>query len=300
MSLLLGELVMSKKGLVIEGGGLRGAYTAGVLTWLLDHDIKFDYGVGISIGALYLSAFLTENKELLYECCINLAGGKANVGIPPLLREGTLVGYDNIFKEIVNNKYKIDVDKLITNQTKAEIGIYDLSVCETEWISNKDFDHDSLFIKAACTLPMFGRKVKIKDKYYLDGGITTMIPIGRSIKNGNEKHFIVTTKPENYVRKPYSKFVLTLFKLVYHDYPKLAKDMSVREKAYYQEINTINELVKQGTAIHIFPSKDVGVTRFGGSKEQLIALYQLGIQDMEERKSELLDFFSDNGVKNEN
>ena len=150
-----------KKGLVIEGGGLRGAYTAGALTWLIDNEIKFDYGVGISIGALYLGAFLTANKRLLKEYAINLASDKDNVGIKPLLKHQTLVGYDDVFKKINQDGYKIDVKGLNQSTTKAEIGVYDLNSCETVWITNHEFDQDNLFIKAACTLPMFGRKVNI-------------------------------------------------------------------------------------------------------------------------------------------
>ncbi|MDD2591430.1 MAG: patatin family protein [Erysipelotrichaceae bacterium] len=281
-----------KKGLVIEGGGLRGAYTAGALTWLIDHDIMFDYGVGISIGALYLGAFMTKNKALLKEYSINLAGSKDNVGIKPLLKEGSLVGYDNVFKQVVNNPYHIDIEALNNCEVLSQIGVYDLSVCETIWIDNDQIDKDSLFIKAACTLPMFGHKVNIDGKDYLDGGITTMIPIEQSIKNGNQKHFVITTKPANYVRKPYSKFVLWLFKVVYHRYPKLAKDIAKRDKAYYDERNKIKELENAGSALHIYPSKDSGVTRFGGNKEQLSELFELGYNDMETNKEKIMKFIN--------
>ena len=283
---------MEKIGLVIEGGGLRGAYTAGALCWLLDHDITFDYGVGISIGALYLSAYMSQNKALLKEYSINLAGSKNNVGIVPLLKEGTLVGYDNMFRQVVENDCHIDIDVLNANPVRSEIGVYDLSSCETVWISNDQIDAESLYIKAACTLPMFGRKVHVNGIDYLDGGITTMIPINRSIINNNTKHFVITTKPENYVRKPYSKLVLWLFKVVYRKYPKLAKDIAKRDKAYYDELNKIKDLVNNQEAIHVYPSADSGVTRFSGSIEQLQQLFDLGYNDMEKRKAEIFAFMN--------
>lgn len=279
-----------KKGLVIEGGGLRGAYTAGALTWLIDNEVKFDYGVGISIGALYLGAFLTANKRLLKEYAINLASDKDNVGIKPLLKYRTLVGYDDVFRKINQDEYKIDVIGLNQSTTKAEIGVYDLNRCETVWITNREFDQDNLFIKAACTLPMFGRKVNINGIDYLDGGITTMIPIKQSLANDNQRHLVITTKPDNYVRKPYSKFVLWLFKVVYRKYPKLSKDIAKRDQAYYDEIALVKSLVKKQEAIYVNPTKDIGVTRFGGNKEQLTVLFELGYQDMESRKQEIIAF----------
>ena len=283
---------MVKKGLVIEGGGLRGAYTAGALTWLLDNDIKFDYGVGISIGALYLSAYMSQNKSLLKEYSINLAGRKDNVGLKPLIKEKTLVGYNNLFRQVVENPYHIDIDVLNANPVHSEIGVYDLNLCETVWISNDQIDAKSLFIKAACTLPMFGHKVNVNGIDYLDGGITTMIPVDRSIKCGNKYHFVITTKPKDYVRKPYGKLVLWLFKIVYRKYPKLAKDIALRYKVYYDELNKINELVRKGEAIHVYPSGENGVTRFGGSVGQLQELFDLGYSDMENKKAEIIAFMN--------
>lgn len=237
-----------------------------------------------------MGAFLTENKALLHEYSVHMASSKDNVGLKPLLREKTIVGYDNLFDQVVNNENRLDVFKLIHNSAKAEIGVYDLSDCTTKWISNEQFDQESLFIKAACTLPMFGRKVRINGKDYLDGGITTMIPIGRSVNNANERHLVITTKPDNYIRKPYNPLVIALFKLVYHQYPKLAADMQVRHEAYYREIQQIRELEVRKQAMHIFPSQDIGVTRFSGSHEQLTALFDLGYADMEAKKELIIEF----------
>jgi len=281
---------MQKIGLVLEGGGLRGAYTAGVLAWLMDHHIDFDFAVGISSGALFASCFVANMRSQLVELAVDYASRKENVGWYPILNEGTPVGYDYLFETVINQKLKLDASKVRQAKTKMEFGLYDLAQQSTFWLTNKDCDDRWLFIKAACTLPIAGRSVTIKGKKYLDGGLTSMIPIERSQENGCRKHFVVTTKDISFVRKPNSKPLQFLLDLIYLRYPKMLKDFRKRTDVYYRQRHEVASLVEEGNAMHIYPSKNLGVKRFKGDKDQLQALFDLGYADCEAQRGQIIDF----------
>ena len=282
---------MQKYGLVLEGGGLRGAYTAGVLSWLMDHHIAFDFAVGISSGALYAACFVADMREQFPQLSVEYASRKENVGWYPILNEGTPVGYNYLFETVINQKLKLDAARVRQAKTKMEFGIYDLAKQSTFWLTNKDCDDRWLFIKAACTLPIAGRSVMIKGKKYMDGGLTSMIPIERSLENNCDKHFVVTTKDISFVRKPNSKPLQLLLDLIYLKYPRMLKDFRKRTDVYYAQRHEVARLVEEGKAMHIYPSKNLGVKRFKGDREQLQALFDLGYSDCEAQKGQITDFF---------
>lgn len=281
---------MEKIGLVLEGGGLRGAYTAGVLAWFLDHHVEFDIVVGISSGALLAAPFVTKDRKTLHDLAVVYSGKQDNVGLKPILREGTPVGYNYLFDTIINQQLKLDASKVREADTKMEIGIYDMSKCETIWLTNKDLDDRWQFVKAACTLPIAGRSVKIKGKKYMDGGLTTMIPIFRSEEHGCDRHVVITTKDISFVRKPNHPLLQVLLDLIYIKYPKMLKDFRKRTGIYYDEKAKVEHLVEENRALLIRPSKNLGVKRFSGDPEKLKALFDLAYADCDAQKGQILEF----------
>lgn len=279
-----------KVSLVLEGGGLRGAYTAGVLAWFLDNEIPIDYIVGISSGAQYLCNYLIGDSQDLKEVSVKWAGAYFEKGLKPLLKEGNLVGYDRLFDEVLLKIAPLNIEALRNSKIEGEFAVYDLKDCTTHWIKAQDMDDNLRLLKAACTLPVFSKAVPYNDTKLIDGGVTTMIPIFRSLERGNQKHIVISTKPENYVRKQLSIFTRLVLFLFYFKYPQMRKDLKQRAPRYYQEKDKVIELEKEGRALRLNPSYDTGISRFGGDLEKLEELFNLGYQDSENRKEEILAF----------
>ena len=278
---------MGKKiALVLEGGGMRGAYTAGCLSWFVDEGIEFDTGYGISTGAIYLTTFLFRNKEWLKKISTEILPAKDTLGISGFLKEGQIVAYDHIFKKVVD-QLGFDLSKLET-KTKAKIGLYDLEAGKTIYLPLEKVSYR--LIIAACSLPLLGKVTKDNGHSYLDGGITHMIPIEESLKDGNDKHFIIATKPLTFVRKPAKKIVVKIMKAAYKNCENISKDYDVRHINYQKQIGTIKELVAKGDAIYRYPSGEVKVTRLGGKKEDLDDLFNMGRSDMENMREEIYKF----------
>lgn len=275
---------MNKKiSLVLEGGGLRGAYTAGCLSWLIDEGIEFDSAYGISTGAVHLCTYLFKNKEWLFEMSTKYIPSKSNIGIGGILKEGQIVSYSHMLKNI-EDKLGFKVENLKTN-VKAKIGFYDLELGKTIYLPIEKIDSDLL--KAACSLPLLGKITKKDGRLYLDGGISDMIPIKESINDGNTKHLVITTKPIDYTRKPAKKFVVNLMSKAYKMCPNIGHDYKIRHLNYNDQIGIIKELVDKGDAFYRYPTGEVKVTRLGGSKKDLEDLFNMGRSDMEKSREEV-------------
>ncbi|MFV0379633.1 MAG: patatin family protein [Anaerorhabdus sp.] len=281
---------MNKIGLVLEGGGMRGAYTAGALAWLIDNNVVFDYHVGISAGAVHVYSYLLKNKTFLHDISVSYMSDKRNVGLTPFLKERRYVGYDYMFDDLLSKQLNFDIKPLKKSKVKSEIGIYDLNKCETIFFSTDELDDNLKMIKAACTLPIAGRIIDYKNHRFLDGGISVMIPIERSIEQGNNKHLIIITKPEGYIRKAAGSFMRWIMKLNYKNYPKMIEHYTNRHLSYNNQMSIIDELSKKNEALLIRPSITIPVKRFSGDPDNLEKLYNLGYRDMENKKEEILSF----------
>ena len=281
---------MSKTGLILEGGGMRGAYTAGALSVLAENNIRCPYNVGMSIASIYLCAYLSGNTELMRYLSVNCAGEKGIVGIRALFSEGNLVAYDHLFERLKNYEKPLDIEKLKSIPEEVEFGVYDLVKGQTEWIGKDRIEEDLLYFRAACTLPFYAKKVNIHGTDYMDGGLTTMIPVFHAQEKGCDRFVVITTKPGDYVRKPYGKPVQALLKAMYPESPGLIRDIRERTVYYYNERDFIENAVKKNKCFYMFPTRPSKVSRFGGSEEALAEFYEMGREDMQARKDELVEF----------
>lgn len=291
-----------KVGLVLEGGGLRGAYTAGALSWFLKEGIEFDYNVGISSGAQHLSNYLTKDPKYLKDIAVTIGAQEFTKGIKPLLKEGNFVGYDHLFGYALKELAPLDLDKLKSDKRESEVGIFDIKAGKTKWVKTQDIDDDYLVLKAASTIPLAGKPVVIDGIKYIDGGIENMIPIRRSLEKNLDKHVVITTKPRSYIREE-TNFMTNLYFATFYNKNKVLRDkIKNRKKIYYQQRDIVNQLVKDKKAIEIYPSQAFSIGRFGGDVNELNELYETGFNDCEKRRSEIYDFLDleDRGNTNEN
>ena len=275
-----------KTALVLEGGGLRGAYTAGALSWLIDHEISFDSAYGISTGAVWLSNYLMKSKENLKSFSTRYITDKRIVGIKPLLRCGRLVDCEYLFDVIMAKELGFDISPLKEIETDAKIGVYVLEEGKTEYLPLKTCDMQEL--KASTSLPILGQVFESHGRHLLDGGITDMIPIEQAVSEGCDRCLIITTKPGDYVRKPAKKFVVNVMKLSYPQCENISHDYEIRHLNYQKQISLIKDLQEQNKAVYVYPSRTSKVTRLGGSVEELEELYDLGYADMEANKESIM------------
>lgn len=279
-----------KTGLVLEGGGLRGAYTAGVLSWFLKEEIDFDYNVGISSGAQHLSNYLSKDRKYLKDIAVTIGAQEFKKGLVPLVTEGNLVGYNHLFDVALKEKAPLDLKKVRADKNESEVGIFDLEAGKTVWVNTKDIDDDYQVLKAASTIPLAGRPVNIDGVKYIDAGAAYMIPIERSIEKNVDKHVVVTTKPKTYERKETNGITNLFFSVFYRKYSEFRKLIKNRRDIYYRQKGIVKDLVEENKAIELYPSKSFDIGRFGGNTEELEDLFNTGFNDCEARREEIYKF----------
>ncbi len=283
---------MRKVGLICEGGGTKGAYTSGALQALLDNGIYVPYAVGISAGAENLLPYVSRQRERLRVTGVDSASNKDAVGLRPLLKEGSIFGIEATIK-FIEDRAPFDFKTFYESETKLDIGLYNMDTGKIEYFPKEYLDKDKILIKAACALAIIVNPYPFNGGLYMDAGLIDMIPVDQSIRVGNERHIFISTKEENYTRKPAPKWQLRLAKWKYRKYPHVAKDLALRHKNYEKQWNTIKQLREKGNALVLRPSQDMGISRYTTDVEKIGPWFQLGYDDTIARMGEIKQFIKE-------
>lgn len=268
---------MIQAGLVLEGGGMKGLYTAGVLDFFLDKDMMFSSVYGVSAGACHMCSYLSKQRGRALDVNIDYLDVKKYCSVESLLTTGDLFNVDTCYRLIPDYLHPYDHDTFEQYQGKAYSVVTNIETGRPEYLRLRDMRKDIIKVRASASLPLVSRNVKINGKYYLDGGISDAIPLQKSIVDGNLKNVVVMTKEEGFVRQPSTQ--LGLVKARYLKYPKVYDLMLERHINYNNTLDYIERQQESGQAFVIRPKKISNVRRIEKDKEKLLALYEEGYQD---------------------
>lgn len=279
-----GDFKMDSVGLVLEGGGMRGVYTAGVLEYMMEHNLYFPYVIGVSAGACNAASYLSRQNGRNRTVLIDYVNHPDYISYKNLFRKKQLFGMDLIFNEIPSTHVPFDFDKFHNATEQFVIGTTDISTGKPYYFNKKDDGEQILSIlRASSSLPFMAPPVQINDRFHLDGGITDPIPVYKSEADGNHSHVVILTRNEGY-RKQKSRLSWMLQRL-YRKNPTLAKAITSRYIHYNQTLDHI-EANREDYFI-IQPSTPLEVARIEKSQMRLTSLYNQGYEEMKMRHNEL-------------
>lgn len=281
---------MYKGGLVLEGGGMRGVYTAGVLDFFIDKDIYLENTYGVSAGICHACSYLAKQRDRAYRVNVDYLDDKRYASFYSLVTTGDYFGVKMVYEDIPNKLYPFDKKTFEEYEGNLYSVVTNMKTGEAEYIKLKDMDKDIIYVRASSSLPLLSRVVKVDGKEYLDGGIADSIPIEKAIKDGNEKNVVVLTQPNGY-RKEKNK-LLPLMKIKYKKYPNFINSMANRHINYNNSLDKIKEKEEKGNVFVIRPSESLDITRLEKNKDKLEALYNLGYNDAKKACDKLLNFIS--------
>ncbi|MDE5588271.1 MAG: patatin family protein [Acetatifactor sp.] len=279
---------MYNAGLVLEGGGLKGVYTAGVLDLFLDKGIEFSSVYGVSAGACSMCSYLSKQRGRAFDVNVDYLDTKYYCSLRSLLSTGDLFHADICYHLIPEYLYPYDYETFDRYEGKAYSVATDIVTGMPEYFRIRDMKKDIDKIRASASLPLVSRNVKIDGGLYLDGGISDAIPLQKSVMDGNRKNVVVMTKEEGFVRKPTTQ--LALLKVRYARYPKVWELMAERHINYNEQVAYIGRQQAAGAAFVIRPARKSDVGRIEKDVEKLKALYRQGYEDAESRCEELLAY----------
>lgn len=269
--------MMYQAGLVLEGGGMKGVYTSGVLDFFLDKDIEFARVYGVSAGACSMCSFLSKQRGRAFDVAVDYLDTRKYCSLESLLTTGDLFNVDMCYHLIPDYLYPYDYETFNAYKGKAYSVVTNIETGRPEYLRIRDMEKDIDMIRASASLPLVSRTVKIDGRPYLDGGISDAIPLQKSILDGNRKNIVIMTKEEGYFRKPSGH--LELMKLRYLRYPKVYELMAARHNSYNETLTYIENRVADGTAFVIRPKHKSDVGRIEKDKRKLQALYREGCED---------------------
>lgn len=279
---------MYQAGLVLEGGGMKGVYTAGVLDFFLDKGIEFSSVYGVSAGACHMCSYLSKQRGRAFDISVDYLDTRRYCSVESLVTSGDLFNVDMCYHLIPDYLYPYDHEAFGRYQGKAYSVATDIETGRPEYFRIRDMKKDIDKIRASASLPLVSRNVKIDGRYYLDGGISDSIPLQQSVMSGNQKNVVVMTKEVGYVRKPSSYLALT--RAFYMKYPKVYELMAERHIHYRRQQEYIARQQEEGRAFVIRPQTAGNVGRVEKDSEKLRALYQQGYEDASACWEELVKY----------
>lgn len=274
-------------GLVLEGGGMRGCYTAGVLSAFEDNKIQFPSIYGISAEACnalsYISGQSYRNHDIFYQ----YVQGDKYVSIKNFIKHGCMFDFDYIFGDLFHTILPFDYEAFSCSPVKFYIGATDITTGLPVFFSKDDLDEQMDVVRASSSLPFLSNIIKVGKYKLLDGGISMPIPIERSICDGNHLNVVVLTRDAQYKKSAKPEFPMSLMRIKYHKYPALLKALQKRADIYNEQRTFCKELDKKQKAIVILPSKPIEMSRYEKDSDKLMAVYDMGYQDAITRVDEI-------------
>lgn len=279
---------MYQAGLVLEGGGLKGAYTTGVLDFFLEKGIAFSRVYGVSAGAVHMMSYLSKQKKRSINISTKYAGDKRYCSVESLIRTGDIFNVEMCYSLIPRKYEPFDNQTYMSYPGKAFAVVTNIETGKPEYLRVKDGFADLTKVRASASLPLVSRNVEIEGKLYLDGGISDAIPIQKSILDGNQKNIVILTKEVGYVRKPSSQ--LGLIKMRYRKFPKVYELMKNRHVAYNETMEFLRKQQQNGQAFVIQPKNPSDVGRLEKDPKKIEALYMEGYQDAENCFEQMIQY----------
>lgn len=269
---------MNSIGLVLEGGGMRGIYTAGVLEFFAHHDVYFPYTIGVSAGACIAVSYLSRQQGRNETINIGFAKDSRYLSWKNWWTKRQFFGMDFIFDEIPNSLVPFDYKAFAAAKEELVVGTTDCESGQPMYFAKSEADFDvATLLRASSSLPFIAPVVEYQGRYLMDGGIADPIPIRQSEQAGHSRNVVVLTRHKHYIKKPnrFSWFV----RRGYHAYPHFAETMLGRHQVYNNTTAYVGEQEANGSAFVIQPQAPLAIGRMERNPHKLRAVYLQGYED---------------------
>ena len=261
--------------LVLEGGGMRGMFSAGVFEAFLQHELTFPYITAVSAGACNILSYMSHQPMRTRKIIENYVGTKPYFSVNNYLKTGSLFGWDFIFDTLPKKLLPFDYETYANYPGELHVGTTDIKTGEAVWHYDKRAEIAFQSVIASASLP-FLAPINIDNRPLLDGAIVSPIPIDKAIEAGYQKFVVVLTRNEGYRKK--GSVPKLLLKAWYGQYPKLWEAMQNRPKLYNEQLERIEQMERDGNLIIIRPEKPLEIARLSIKPDKLLELHDHGVE----------------------
>lgn len=265
-----------KTALILEGGAMRGLYSAGIIDVFMQYDVKVDVIYGVSAGALFGLNYKSRQIGRAIRYNLKYAKEKNYMGLYSLITTGNVMNRDFCFKKLVYELDKLDFETYKNNSVDFYAVVTNLQTGKAEYIKIDDAEKDMEYFRASGSMPFVSIPVEINGNLYLDGAISDAIPIKKALEADYEKIIVVLTKAPGHNRKKKSYLP---YKLFYGKYPNMIETAKNSYKKYNETMDLIEKYEAENKIFVLRPSKFINVKRVEKDTSKLQQIYDLGVYD---------------------
>ena len=278
-----------KTGLVLEGGGMRGLFSAGVMDVMMEHGIRFDGIVGVSAGATFGCNYKSHQIGRVLRYNVRFKDDPRYMGLRSLLRTGDLVAAEFSYHTLPNELDVFDFDAYNRDPTEFHIVCTDALTGEPVYRQLNVMNDEGLeWIRASASMPLVSRPVSLGGRLLLDGGISDSIPLRYFQGQGFERNIVILTQPKGFFKKKTK--LMPLFHLFMRPYPAIIRAMARRHLMYNEELSYLEEQERQGNILLIYPQDVLPIGRTEQDERKMRRVYAMGRTKAEEMLGEIQAF----------
>lgn len=279
---------MEKIGLVLEGGGMRGMYTTGVLDFFMEKNLYLPYVIGVSAGAMNGLSYVSRQKGRNRNITMEFISDSRYVNIRNIFLGRDVFGLDFIFEDICKKYNPFDYRTFFESKQEFTLVCTDVETGQAVYYEKDCCDDILTACKASSSLPLVNSIVKYEDKKLLDGGLSDPIPYKKAIRDGCLKNIVVLTRDADFEVEPVKhKLILNA---QYGEYPNLLETIYNRPAEYENTLKNIESLEQNKDLFVIRPSEPINIKIFDSNIKDLIYIYIRGYIDAEKKYNELIDW----------
>ena len=280
-----------KKGLVLEGGAMRGMFTSGILDVLLENNINFDGAIGVSAGATFGCNFKSRQIGRAIRYNLRFAHDWRYCSFLSLLLTGDMYGAKFCYDTLPNKLDKMDFETYRNNPLEFYCVVSDCKSGKPLYKKLETCDEkDLLWMRASASMPLVSKVVKVDGYSLLDGGMTDSIPVKYFESIGYNRNVVVLTQPRGFKKEKSS--LMGGMKLLLHKYPAIVKAMEERSQNYNNQTDYVFEKADRGELLVLCPEKPLGISRTEKNTEELKRVYEEGRQIALKRLDEIKKFLN--------
>ena len=280
-----------KKGLILEGGAMRGMFTAGVIDVMMENGIDFDGAIGVSAGAAFGCNYKSKQVGRVIRYNMKYCADRRYSGIGSLIKTGNIFSTDFAYGEVPLKFDVFDFETYQSNPMDFYVVCTDIETGKAVYhnYGGKD-DHCFDWIRASASMPIVSQIVDIDGRKLLDGGIVDSIPVKYFEELGYRKNVVVLTQPENYQKK--KNRLMPLIRLKYRRYPKLVETMANRHLVYNAALDYIKDRESQGALFVIRPKEKLKIGKVEKNPDKLKEVYDIGRETAAAQIQAIKDFLN--------
>ena len=270
-------VINRKTGLVLEGGGMRGVFTSGVLDAFMKHQLYFRYVVAVSAGACNGLSYASHQPRRARLSNIDMLVKYDYLSLKHLIRQGCIFDPELLYDRFPNELIPYDYDTYFSNDMTFEMVVTNCLTGRAEYLEEHEGNRQRLLdiCRASSSLPYVSKIIDVDGSLYLDGGIVDSIPVMRAIETGHERNVLVLTRNRGY-RKTGRDLKIPPF--IYRRYPRLRVVLSRRIKEYNRQLEMVEQMEARGEVLCIRPERPLEVDRIEKDPVKLEALYEEGFR----------------------